>query len=104
LLVATKLSTAKLHSCYAKESESGVRVGILEGRSRCRKFWKGQSRTFYLRIGNPGSWSVKRPPYPTFLCSEKNTYSLNLAPEANLKIIELPKNLKFKYLLKIAFN
>jgi len=39
MLVAAKLLTAKLHSCYAKESEyRESRVG-----RRCRKFWKGRS-------------------------------------------------------------
>jgi len=40
--------TAKFHSLYVKELESK----ILESRSR--KFWKGRSRIFYLRLRKPG--------------------------------------------------
>jgi len=48
---------AKLHSRYVKES--GVVVGnFWKDDCRSRKFWKGRScrrsRTFYLRLRNPG--------------------------------------------------
>jgi len=43
------LLTAKLHSRYSEESESGVGIGS-------RKFWKCRSwsRTFDFRLRNPG--------------------------------------------------
>jgi len=53
LLIATKLLTAKLHSLYVKESELLAKLG------RSRKFWKGLSRIFHLRLRNPVGLAYK---------------------------------------------